>query len=68
MYELIFTVCSVVVGASCREINPITLQEDVGMRGCLMASQIEGAKWNETHPNFYISKYTCQPAKTFART
>ena len=67
VYELIFTVCSVVVGASCREANPIPLQEHVGLMGCLIASQIEGAKWTETHPNFYVAKYTCQPAKTYAR-
>jgi len=68
VYELIFTVCSVVVGASCHEENPIQLQEHVGLQGCLIASQIEGAKWADTHPNFYVSRYTCQPAKTFART
>ncbi len=68
MYELVFTVCSVVAGAACREANPIPLEEHVGLMGCLVASQIEGAKWIETHPNFYVSKYTCQPAKLFART
>jgi hypothetical protein len=67
VYELIFTVCSVVAGASCREANPIPLQDNVGVMGCLIASQIEGAKWTEAHPNFYVSRYTCQPAKTFAR-
>ena len=68
MYELILTVCSVVVGASCREATPIQLEEHVGLMGCVMASQIEGAKWVEAHPNFYVSKYTCQPAKTYAHT
>lgn len=67
MYELVFTVCSVVVGASCREANPIPLQENVGMMGCLIASQVEGAKWTEAHPNFYVARYTCQPAKLFTR-
>lgn len=67
MYELVLTVCSVVVGATCREANPIQLQEHVGARGCLIASQIEGAKWADAHPNFYITRYTCQPAKTYAR-
>jgi hypothetical protein len=68
MYELIFTVCSVLVGASCRQENPIQLEEHVGMMGCLVASQIEGAKWVEAHPNFYVTRYTCQPAKMFAHT
>ncbi len=68
MFELIFTVCSIVAGASCREAGPIPLQEHVGMMGCLVASQIEGAKWVEAHPNYYVAKYTCQPAKVFAHT
>ncbi len=68
MYELIFTVCSIVAGASCYEENPIQLQEHVGLQGCLIASQIEGSKWVETHPNYYVARYTCQPAKTFAKT
>jgi len=67
VYELILTVCSVVAGAACREANPITFEEQVGVMGCLVASQIEGAKWVETHPNYYITRYKCQPAKTFAR-
>ncbi len=68
MYELVFTVCSLVVGASCYEENPIQLQEHVGLTGCLIASQIEGSKWTEAHPNFYVARYTCQPAKTYAKT
>jgi hypothetical protein len=67
MLELIFTVCSIVSGAQCRELAPVTLQEGAPMVACLMASQIEGAKWVEAHPNFYIARATCQPAKTFAK-
>ncbi len=67
MFELILTVCSIVAGASCHEENPIQLSENADMRGCLIASQIEGAKWVESHPNHYIAKYTCQPARMFRR-
>ena len=67
MYELVFTICSIVSGASCREASPIPLQPEVGMMGCLIGAQVEGAKWVESHPNFYISRYTCQPAHTFAK-
>ena len=67
MFELVLTVCSIVVGASCREEHPIQLSEHADMRGCLIASQIEGAKWVESHPNQYIAQYTCQPARMFRR-
>jgi hypothetical protein len=67
MLELVFTVCSVVQGAGCRQLNPMPLQENTHMIACIMASQIEGAKWVEAHPNFYIARSTCQPAKTFTK-
>jgi hypothetical protein len=41
---------------------------DTTMVGCLMASQIEGAKWIVDHPNFYIRKVTCQPQGKVAQT
>jgi len=65
--ELVITVCSVLQGASCRELNPIPLQENTHMIACMMASQIESAKWVDAHPNFYVARSTCQPAKTFSK-
>jgi hypothetical protein len=58
---LILSVCSIVEGAACRELPPIPLQPNTTVMGCLLASQIEGAKWIEEHPNFYIRRATCQP-------
>ena len=68
MLELVFTVCSLVQGANCRELNPIPLQENTQMIACVMASQVEGAKWVEAHPNYYVARATCQPARKFAKT
>lgn len=67
MLELVFTVCSIVQGANCR-LEPLRLQSDTSMMGCLIASQIEGAKWVERHPNYYIQKATCRPANRFSDT
>jgi hypothetical protein len=58
---LILSVCSLVEGAACRELPPISLQPQTTMMGCLMASQIEGAKWVMEHPNHYIQRITCRP-------
>ncbi len=68
MLELVFTVCSIVQGADCRQLPPLPLKADTHIIACIMASQIEGAKWVQTHPNYYIARATCQPAKTFAHT
>jgi hypothetical protein len=67
MLQLVFSVCSIVEGAACHELAPIPLKEDTTMVGCLMASQVEGAKWVASHPNQYISRITCQPAGRFAK-
>ena len=67
MLELVFTVCSVVAGATCKELPPVTLEDHVGMIGCVIASQIEAAKWADSHPNYYVTRATCQPAKMFAK-
>ena len=67
MLELVFTVCSIVQGANCHEVPPIRLAENTLVIGCMIASQFEGTKWVGMHPNYYISRATCQPAGKFAR-
>lgn len=61
---LVLSVCSIVEGAACRELPPIPLQPNAGIIGCLIASQIEGAKWVSEHPNFYVHRAKCtQPRR-----
>jgi len=67
MIELIFSVCSIVEGATCRELPPMPLRPQATMSDCFMASQIEGAKWVSGHPNYYVYGVTCQPSGTFAK-
>jgi len=67
MLELVFVVCSIVEGATCRELSPIPLEPNTLVVACLMATQIEGAKWAQTHPNHYIQRATCRPAGQFAK-
>ena len=67
MYELVFTVCSILHGANCSALSPVPLEADTPLIGCAIASQVEGAKWVSSHPNFYVLKATCQPAGRFAK-
>ena len=67
MLELVLTVCSIVQGANCR-LEPLPLQADTSLIGCMMASQIEGAKWVQHNPNYYIQRATCRRANRFAST
>jgi hypothetical protein len=61
MLELVLTVCSITQGAHCRDLSPIVFEQQI-VSACVMASQIEGAKWVMEHPNYYVQKATCQPA------
>ena len=65
MIELVLTVCTVVQGANCRN-EPIPFQGSAGMVECLMASQVEAARWIEHNPTFYVRRITCRPAKRLA--
>ena len=62
MLELVLTVCSL-VGSDCRA-EPVSLQANTSMLGCMMASQFEGAKFVQQNPNYYIKRAVCRPAKT----
>jgi hypothetical protein len=67
MLELVFIVCSVVEGAKCRELPPVNLASETHIVGCMLATQIEAVKWIESHPNHYIQKSICRPARAFAK-
>jgi hypothetical protein len=67
MYELVFTVCSIMHGAHCNELAPVPLEANTPVMGCAIASQVEGAKWVVAHPNYYIQRATCRPAGRFAK-
>ena len=67
MLELVFTVCSIVQGARCHEVQPIRLDENTLPIACMIASQQLGAKWIDEHPNYYLDRATCRPANAFAK-
>jgi hypothetical protein len=67
MIELVLTVCSLVQGAACRELDAIPLGA-APVTICLFASQVESAKWVGEHPNFYVQRATCQPVKRVAKS
>jgi hypothetical protein len=67
MLELVFVVCSIVEGQSCKQLPPIPLEPNTHVVACALASQIEGVKWIEAHPNYYIQRATCKPIGNLAR-
>lgn len=67
MLELVLTVCSLVQGVACHDLDAIPLG-NAPITTCLFASQVEGAKWVEHNPNFYIKRATCKPSKRVAKS
>ena len=60
----------------CQHLNPesrkdttIQLKAEVGIVGCMLASQIEAAKWIEGLPGYQITKSRCiNPSRVAAAT
>lgn len=64
MLELVLPVCSLVQGASCDSLR-VPLKQDTLLIGCVMAAQVEGAKWVSNHPNRYVSRAPCAWVRKF---
>ena len=67
MIEIVVTICSILHGASCKEVSLV--YSDLSLMQCQIgiAAQMEIAKWNEGHPNWRIEKYHCQNSGEFAK-
>lgn len=67
MIELVLSVCSIVNGASCRDVS--LMYSDISLLQCQIGAvaQMEVAKWGGEHPNWRVSKYHCQIAGQFAK-
>ncbi len=64
MLELIFTVCSIVAGATCKEVH-LTYVEDTPPTAfsCAFKGQVEMAKWCVANPNWRIQGWKCSPVR-----
>ncbi len=66
--QLVFVVCSLLEGGgACRALPPIVLQEDTTLIGCVIASQVEAARYVAAHPNHQVVRATCEPAGVYSR-
>lgn len=63
--ELIFTACSIVQGAHCREVSLV--YSDISLITCATQAQQPIADWMLTHPNWTVSRWQCRPAGQYAR-
>jgi hypothetical protein len=57
MSVLILVLCLVQSPAECREVQPSL--ETMPMHECMIAGQIEGAKWVDEHHSYRLARVRC---------
>lgn len=60
MIAIVVSICSIVQGAQCREIDLTFLEEQFTPQQCMFYGQVEIAKWQESHPNWRIHGWKCR--------
>ncbi len=65
---LALSACLINEPTTCKDTT-IPLRAEVGIVGCMMASQIEATKWLESHPGYQITKSRCiSPSRVASAT
>lgn len=69
MIEIALLTCSIVSGASCREVT-LTFENDnqlVTPYACMMSGQSEISKWIECNLNWSVHRWTCRQAGRYGK-
>ena len=56
------TVCSILHGSVCREINLPQIEASITPYTCFMNGQLALVEWARSHPNWSINGWSCVPA------
>ena len=67
MIEIVVSVCSIVQGATCKDVRLTYMAESVTPFECMLYGQSEIAKWAEGHPNWKIHKWSCGQTRQVAK-
>jgi hypothetical protein len=67
MLELVFTACSLLQGASCKQVSLTYSMESVSLIQCMTGAQPVIAAWVREHPNWTVAKWSCRPAGLYAK-
>ena len=65
MWEIAFTVCSILIGAGC-EVKSLTFADEgqgVMPYSCMVPAQRELAKWRDCNPNWSIQSWRCRTVR-----
>jgi len=67
MLELLISVCLIDSPTRCKDVALSYAAESLTPFQCMMGAQPEIAKWSDSHPQWAIKRWTCQPAGRFAK-
>ena len=60
--ELIASVCSILHGATCKNVTMTFAADQVSHFECMAYGQIALADWSASHPNWTIARWRCAVA------
>jgi hypothetical protein len=62
MIILILTVCSILEGATCKDVQQTYMAQpgEISVWACARYGQHHASQWALEHPNWRISKFRCQ--------
>lgn len=64
---LVFTACSLLEGATCKEVEQVFLEAQSTPYSCMLYGQGHMAKWVNEHPNWkVVGGWRCGPAERMA--
>lgn len=67
MIELVLLACLVDSPDRCKDVALTYSADAVTPMQCLMGAQPHIAQWSETHPNWQVRRWSCQPAGRVAK-
>lgn len=67
MIEIVLSVCSIVQGATCKDVRLTYMAESVTPFECMRYGQTEIAKWAEGHPNWKVHRWSCGQPRQVAK-
>ncbi len=67
MIELVLSVCLITAPQTCKDVNLSYMGDRVTPQQCMFRGQTTAAQWSAGHPEWHITKITCDTPKEFAK-
>lgn len=65
MFEILIAYCLIDAPGLCRE-HSVAVPEQPSLFACVTGGQLMAVQWIETHPNYKLKAWRCQPLRAKA--